>query len=154
MKIDALDKEILNIIQEKNSCTPKVSLISKKTGKPTTTIYERLKKLEKTGAIKTYSAILDPVKIGKPVTAYMFATMKLGEDASAIAERLSKIKGVQEVCFTTGEWDFIIKVKLSDMDEYYKFSTESILKDTPGLLRANGRIIPRVYVETPRIEIE
>ncbi|MBT8295720.1 MAG: Lrp/AsnC family transcriptional regulator, partial [Gramella sp.] len=63
MKIDELDKKILKHLQEDSKKTNKE--ISNDLGLSVTAVYERIRKMEKSGVIKQYVALLDPEKIEK-----------------------------------------------------------------------------------------
>jgi len=121
-KMKPIDKKILKLIQEENLCVPRVTKIAHKLGLPTSTVHERLNKMKKFGVIKGYTAILDPEKLDKGFVAFVFGQMKLGEksDLEAAAGKLAKIPEVQEVYFIAGEWDYIVKLRVKDKNEYYK----------------------------------
>jgi len=57
IKLDAIDLKILRILQE--DCKKTAKEISEKLNLTISPIYERIKRLEKTGVIKNYVAILD-----------------------------------------------------------------------------------------------
>ena len=143
---DHLDKEILHLLQSGEAACPNVSFIAKALKKPTTTIHSRIKKLEKKGVVKEYIAVLDPKKLGHPVTAFMLLQMKPGEDPDKVSAKLAKIQGVKEIHFTTGEWYFLLKLKVKDLNEYYKISGEEVVR-MPELSEIVGMIAPKSHKE-------
>ena len=86
---------------------------------PRATIQERLKRLVESGVIRKFVAVPDYSKIGKQVTAYVFVTFRSEENVSqrSLAERVSKIPGVHEVSVISGEWDIMLKVRASSVEE-------------------------------------
>ncbi len=67
--IDEIDRKILMLLQEDGRLTNAV--IAEAVGLTTSTVYERIKKLEKKGVIKKYVAVVDPIALGKPITAFV-----------------------------------------------------------------------------------
>ena len=63
MNLDNTDKKILTLLQQNSKQTNKQ--ISHQLNLSVTAVYERIKKLEKGGVIKTYTAIIDTDKVGK-----------------------------------------------------------------------------------------
>ncbi|MHA1835102.1 MAG: Lrp/AsnC family transcriptional regulator, partial [Candidatus Baldrarchaeia archaeon] len=62
MKLDEKDIKILNLIQE--NCKLTAREIAKRINSPITTVFARIKRLEKRGIIKGYKAILNAEKLG------------------------------------------------------------------------------------------
>ena len=86
---------------------------------PRATVQERLKRLVESGVIRRFVAVPDYSKIGKQVTAYVFVNFRSEEDVSqrSLAEHVSKIPGVYEVSVISGEWDIVLKVRASSVEE-------------------------------------
>ena len=74
MKLDETDIRILNILQENARITNKD--IAKKLGLSITPVFERIKKLEKSGYIKKYVALVDHQKVNKGMTVFVFIQSK------------------------------------------------------------------------------
>jgi Lrp/AsnC family transcriptional regulator for asnA, asnC and gidA len=151
MKITTNDKKILNLVQSLEYCVPKVTKIAKKLKMHPATVHSRLKKMQKDGLLTGYSAHVDSKKCGKPVTAFMLMNVELHKKVEEVGARLGKIKGVQEVHYTSGEWDLLAKVKVDSLDDYYRFSAENALQ-IEGISRTRGIIIPNTFKETAAID--
>lgn len=119
--LDQIDKQILSLLQENSRITNKE--LSEKLGLSTTPIFERVKKLEKSGLIKKYVAILDRKVAGKGLLAISAVILKHHSKA-LIESFIKKIEALPEVleCYhTTGKSDFLMKIAVADMDEYQDF---------------------------------
>ena len=68
MKLDELDIKILRLLQKDAKLTNKA--LSAKLALSVTAIYERIKKLEKTGFIEGYVALISKEKVGKSFVAF------------------------------------------------------------------------------------
>jgi DNA-binding Lrp family transcriptional regulator len=115
--IDAKDTKILE--QLIHNGRKSVVEISDDLGIPRATVQERVNKLIHSGVIKKFIAIPDYGKIGKQVTAYIFVAFKSEENVSQrnLAEQISKISGVYEVSVISGQWDILLKVRASSVEE-------------------------------------
>jgi len=133
MKLDKKDILLLNELQK--DCKQNLKKLSRKLNMSITTVYDRMKKLEKNGVIKGYKAILDPKKTGNSASAYIFIktetfTSDSGEplSQSEIGNKLAKLPEVSEVYIIPGEFDFLIKIRGKDIDEIANFVIEKLRK--------------------------
>lgn len=121
MILDATDKAILNLLQEDAKLTNKV--LSLKLSLSVTAIYERVKKLEKLGVINRYVALLSKEKIGKSFVA--FCHIKLVQHTQENVKRFEKevveIEEVLECYHLSGDYDYLIKVHVENMEAYRNF---------------------------------
>ncbi|MBT8318907.1 MAG: Lrp/AsnC family transcriptional regulator [Gramella sp.] len=121
MKIDELDKKILKHLQEDSKKTNKE--ISNDLGLSVTAVYERIRKMEKSGVIKQYVALLDPEKIEKGFM--VLCQIKLIQHKKNFLNQFEKeVTSLPEVieCFhVSGDFDYILKVLVKDMDAYREF---------------------------------
>ena len=72
--MDSADKKILKYLQQNSNFS--IKEIANNVGLTITPVYERIRKLEKEGVIKNYSAILDPIKLGVKITIIVNITIK------------------------------------------------------------------------------
>jgi len=121
MEFDRIDKKILNLLQENSKITTRQ--LSLKLNLSTTAIYERVKKMERTGVIEKYIALLNRKSLGRELM--VFTHIKLERHSQYnIHDFESKITLFEEVheCFhISGDYDYILKMTFSDMDEYRNF---------------------------------
>jgi len=120
-KLDNTDIKILELLQENSKITAKT--IGENLNLSQTPIFERIKKLEKEGYIKNYMAVLSEWKLGLKQTVFIGITLK-GHTRSYLEKFLSKVNNFPEVleCYqVTGNFDFILKVIVKDIDAYQTF---------------------------------
>ncbi|KON31284.1 AsnC family transcriptional regulator [miscellaneous Crenarchaeota group-15 archaeon DG-45] len=120
MQVDERDLEVLRLLQGDAKASARE--IGRRVGSPITTVYSRVKRLEDSGVIKGYKAVLDAAKLGRPTTAFILAsfayrTPGLEEplDQRRIAREVARLPEVQEVHIIAGDWDILIKVKARDV---------------------------------------
>ena len=125
-KLDNIDKKILQLLQQDARMT--IKEISSRLNLSTTPIFERIKKLEKSGIIDRYVAVLNPQKLGKKLTA--FANISISdpskEAVDAFVNRVIQFPEVMECHYVTGTSDFMIKVLVADIEKYNHFVLNKI----------------------------
>ncbi len=121
MQLDAIDKKILKFLQQDAKQTTKE--LSLKTNLSITAVYERIKKLEKNKVIKRYTVLLDKTLIGKDFT--VFCHIKLTKPEKEIIQQfekeISQLDEVMECFHVSGDYDYILKVHVADMNAFREF---------------------------------
>ncbi|MCF8884694.1 MAG: Lrp/AsnC family transcriptional regulator [Aigarchaeota archaeon] len=102
--------------------------IASKLGLPRTTVQERINKMKKEGVIKRFTVEVDHSKLGKPTTAFILVSFMPGCHLSQkeLARNISNLPDVEEVHVITGEWDIIVKVRGSSIQEIGDLVVEKI----------------------------
>ena len=119
--MDAIDKKLLGLLQEDTKKTTKE--LSMVLNLSVTAVYERIKKLEREGVISKYVAILDRNKVEKAFV--VFCHIKLIQHTkdfvTTFESEVVKLTEVLECFHVSGDYDYILKVHVKDMDEYREF---------------------------------
>lgn len=119
--LDDIDMRILKLLQAKSNLTTKE--LAAKVNLSTTPVFERVKKLEKAGYIKNYIAILDAEKLNKGLM--VFCNIRLKEHTRDIGNQFVKdillLEEVTECYNISGDYDFFLKILVSDMKSYQNF---------------------------------
>jgi DNA-binding Lrp family transcriptional regulator len=115
--LDDKDKTIIKMLKSNSRLRTKE--ISKKMGIPRTTVHHRIKKLIEDGIIKKFTVIPDYKKTGTPVTAFILVSFLPTMDTKQreVAQKIAELEGVCEVHLISGEWDIIIKVRSSSLEQ-------------------------------------
>lgn len=120
--LDQIDREILKILQTDAKTVAKS--IAEQLGLTKTPVYERMKRLEQDGYIKKYVALLDTQKIEQSITVFSFVSLE-SQKGPMMDDFFKQVKNYPEVteCFVVGgEFDFLLKVVVKDLDAYYDFA--------------------------------
>lgn len=124
--LDETDVKILHLLQQDS--TLKTRELSEKLNLSYTPVYERVRRLEKEGIIKSYVAIVDREKVGKKLMA--FCNIALKEHSKVMGEKFVKaVIAMPEVmeCFNiSGDYDFLLKVIVEDMSQYQQFLMQKL----------------------------
>ena len=131
MSIDEKDRQIMRLLQE-DAKTP-AKKISRKIESPITTVYAKIKRMEKLGIIKQYRAILDSKKLDKGTTAFILTSFVYRPEGREkplsqrdVAKQIAAFPEVQEVHIITGGWDILIKVKADHVDTLGKLVMDKL----------------------------
>lgn len=152
-KIKPIDKKILKLIQDKDLCVPRITKIAHELQLPTSTVQARIKKLQEMDVIKGFTVLVNSEKLEKNYVAFVLGQAKLGKDVDLDkpAKELVKIPQVQEVFFITGDYDYLVKLRVKDEEEYYKV----IQKVAQCFeVRGKGIIAPKCFKDSPKIVID
>ena len=89
----------------------------------------RLQRLEASGVITHYAAIVDPRKVGLGVTAHLDVMLdKQAEHArSTFRNAVQRWPEVLTGYALTGQWDYSLKVVARDLDAYARFLMDKVL---------------------------
>lgn len=121
MTLDTIDKKLLKLLQEDSKRTTKE--LSLKLDLSVTAVYERIKKLEREKIIEKYVALLDRNKIQKGFV--VFCHLKLmqhtKEFISQFEKEVIKLTEVLECFHVSGDYDYILKICVENMEEYREF---------------------------------
>lgn len=113
--VDDIDRQVLRTLQE-NGRAPN-SALAAEAGLTPTPMLQRLKRLEQTGVIRKYMAIVDPVAAGCPTLAFVHVTLKSHELGlhKSFVDLVQKLDEVLECHHIAGEEDFLLKVAVPDI---------------------------------------
>ena len=126
MKLDSIDTQLLNFLQKDAKQTNKE--LASKLDMSVTAVYERIKKLEKAGVIANYVALLNKESIGRAFIA--FCHIKLVKHSQDLVNQFEKevatIDEVLEVYHLSGDYDYLLKVHVKDMESFRKFMVNKL----------------------------
>ncbi|TLU66272.1 leucine-responsive transcriptional regulator Lrp [Thalassotalea litorea] len=126
-KLDRIDKNILSELQ-KHGRLSNVEL-SKRVGLSPTPCLERVKKLEVDNVITGYSANLNPDYLG--ASLLVFVEITLSRTSPDVFEEFSKavqrLDVIQECHLVSGNFDFLLKTRVSDMQAYRNLLGDTLL---------------------------
>src|SRR5574344_399099 len=120
-RLDETDLSILRTLQNNSNLTTKE--LAARVHLSTTPVFERLRRLQNDGYIKKYIAILDAEKLHYGFMVFCQVKMKQvnAKIAKDFAEAIGAMPEVAECYNTSGEFDFLLKIHVTDMTVYRNF---------------------------------
>jgi len=126
IKLDATDRKILELLQKNSNITN--AQLAKEIGLSPAPTLERVNKLENTGVIKSYHAVIDNSSVGLGVSTFVMVTLK-GHNKANINKFNKAIHDIEEIIechHITGAGDFILKIVCSDIAAYQQLMLEKV----------------------------
>jgi Lrp/AsnC family leucine-responsive transcriptional regulator len=134
--LDKTDRKILAILQSDGRLTNQE--IAERVNLSPSPCLRRIKRLEETGVIRQYVALLAPERIGLGLLAYVNVRLEKHSDApgaggsrSPRADFAASVENWPEVvaCYAmTGEMDYLLRVHVEDMEHFSHFMMDTLLR--------------------------
>ncbi len=153
--IDEIDAKILDLLQTDGRLTN--AAIAEKVGLTTSTVYERIKKLEKKEIIQRYVAVVDPQKLGKPITAFIRLVIGTapGEDYAACKQDfVAKCRAESDVleCHSVaGEECYLLKIRVASTYNLEKLLER--LRSYTLVAKSTSSIVMSTFKEDTKISM-
>lgn len=112
--MDAIDVKILECLQENSRIN--ASLIGEQINMSVSAVIERIRKLEASGIIKQYTAILNSKLLGKDTTAFISVRLEHPKYNENFMESVKTQSEIIECYYLTGDFDYILKVITSSTE--------------------------------------
>lgn len=106
--MDNLDTKIIKLLQSNARVT--ASEIASEINLSVPAVSERLKKLENSGVIMQYTAIVDPEHFNKTLMALVFVTLERPQFSEIFAEFVMEQNDILECHYLAGDYDYALKV--------------------------------------------
>jgi len=153
MKLDETDIKILEIIQSDGRITN--TKLASMIGISQPAMLERVRRLESSGVISGYNAVLDREKIGLEVMVFVAVSLALHQLAS-VDKIKKKIVGFPEVleCYqVSGDDDLILKVALENVNSYMDFVMNKLSKIS-GIRKVKSSFVLSTVKDTNTFSLE
>ncbi|BAK65384.1 proline dehydrogenase transcriptional activator [Sphingobium sp. SYK-6] len=116
--LDAFDRKILDILLRDGRIP--ITELAAQVGLSKTPCQNRVRKLQETGVIRGYRAIIDPRRLGLDHVA--FTEVKLSDTREAALEEFNRavrrIPEVEECHMIASNFDYLLKVRTADIRRY------------------------------------
>ena len=128
MKLDETDIKLINLLQ--NDCKQSIKELAAQLNLSIAPVHERIKKIEKAGLIKKYVALVDLELINKPMINY--CNVSITKHNTELFKEFEKIvramDEVMECHYVSGNYDYLLKVVTSNINEYQNFILNKLSK--------------------------
>jgi Lrp/AsnC family leucine-responsive transcriptional regulator len=126
--LDDIDKHLLKLLQNDSKQTNKA--LSNALGLSVTAVYERIRKLENNGIIKHYVALVEKKAIDKAFVAFCHVKLvqHLQDYVIKFEREVRKLDEVLECYHISGDYDYLLKVLVEDMEEFREFMVKKLTR--------------------------
>ena len=152
VKLDEIDLRILAILQKKGRITN--AKLASQVGLSAPPMLERVKKLERTGVIKGYRAILDAKRLGR--SFFVFAALNVDvlelSNVETFERAMANMPEVLECHHIAGNIDFLLKINVFDQEHFKNFVTNHLAKIT-GIRQIRSWVVLSTVKESTELDI-
>ncbi len=124
MVMDSLDYKVLSFLM--NDGRAAWSDLASKLGMSAPAAAERVRKLEESGVIKGYAALIDSESVGLEMTAFIAVNLERPSHRTNFLAKISSLPEVQECHHVTGDHDYLLKVRCSDAADLDRIISDEI----------------------------
>jgi Lrp/AsnC family leucine-responsive transcriptional regulator len=150
--LDRVDRRILSLLRADGRMAH--AAIAKEVGLSGPAVHERVRKLEQTGVISSYSAILDPEVLERPHVAFVQVTLRDGEEFAVddpIVARICDETDVLELHRIAGEDCYLVKVRTATNRDLERLLRR--IRQIHGVARTRTTIVLSTELERPSIDV-
>jgi len=149
--LDAIDRKLLALIQDDAKLSQ--AELAKAVGLTAPSVNERVRKLERSGVIRGYVALLDERKLGHDITAFVEIFIEHPKFESGFIQSVGELDEVLECHHITGEFSLLLKVRVKDMAAFRRLLIEK-LNSVRGVRQTRTLMVLATAKEQRRIKIE
>lgn len=133
ISLDRTDLRILDLLQNHGRLSNQE--IAERVALSPSPCLRRIKRLEDSGVIRQYVALVDPDRVGLGLLAYV--SVKLEKRGKMPMEEFgARVQGWPEVaaCYAmTGDMDYLLRVHVRDLQHFSRFVMDQLLRQ-PGVV--------------------
>jgi Lrp/AsnC family leucine-responsive transcriptional regulator len=152
LRLDSIDRRILKELQADGRIS--FTDLAPKVGLTTSPCLERVRRLERAGVIKGYTATLDPgaLDAGMLVFVELSLTYTTPEIFAEFKRAIARLPEILECHLVSGDFDYLIKMRVPDMNAYRALLGQ-LLVHLPGVRNSKTLVVMEEVKETTRIPI-
>ncbi|MDG1935637.1 MAG: Lrp/AsnC family transcriptional regulator [Paracoccaceae bacterium] len=152
MKLDGIDRTILNVLQRKGRISN--AELADLVNLSASACHRRVQRLEKDGFIREYVALLSSRKIGVPTTVFVEITLSAQADEvlESFEQAVARIPNVLECHLMAGTADYTLKVVAEDTDDFARIHRQHLTR-LPGVAQMQSSFALRTVFKTTALPI-
>jgi Lrp/AsnC family transcriptional regulator, leucine-responsive regulatory protein len=147
--LDATDRAILELLQD--NCKQPLAAIGEKVGLSAPAVVERIHKLEEAGVVLGYTALLDPRKLGRDITAFIGVSTDRPGAIDRVEAQVVAMDEVLECHHVTGGYTLMVKVKTRNTESLERLIDS--VRGVDGVSRTETMVVLSTRTERSRIAL-
>ena len=146
-ELDRIDRKILDILQRQGRIS--MTELAEQVGLSTSPCSERVRRMEREKVITGYHAKVDPAALGKTLLVFVEITLssKSGDVFDKVRQELLHLPEVMECHLVSGDFDYLIKARISEMSDYRRLLGNILLK-LPSATESRSYVVMEEVKET------
>jgi len=125
--MDTIDRQILRCLQADGSLS--VAALAAQVGTSTASCWRRVRSLEAAGVLGRTVRLVDARKVHRGVNVMCQVRLKshAPESRRSFERLLESHEEIMECYSMSGEWDYLLRIVVADIDEYERFLMKHVL---------------------------
>ena len=146
-ELDRIDRKILRILQDEGRIS--FTELGERVGLSTTPCTERVRRLERENVITGYHARVDPQQVKASLLVFVEISLayKSGDIFEEFRRAALRLPNVLECHLVSGDFDYLIKARMSEMASYRKLLGSTLLT-MPHVRESKSYIVMEEVKET------
>jgi Lrp/AsnC family transcriptional regulator, leucine-responsive regulatory protein len=150
--IDATDRRLLAVLQRNGRITN--AELSEQVNLSPSACHRRVERLEQSGLIAGYVALLDARAMGKPTTVFVEITLQsqAEELLDAFELAVARVPDILECHLMAGTADYLLKILTEDTEDFARIHRQHLAR-LPGVAKMQSSFALRTVVKTTAISV-
>lgn len=146
-ELDRIDRQILDILQREGRIP--MTELAERVHLSATPCADRVRRMERDGVIVGYYARVNPQALGRNLLVFLEIKLsaKSGDVFERVKEELRYVPEVMECHLVSGEFDYLVKARLPEMNAYRRLLGD-ILKRLPAAASSHSYVVMEEIKET------
>jgi len=138
--VDALDRQVLLALQADGRISNLA--LARSLGLSPSAMLGRVRRLERSGVIRGYRAVIDPAALDVTVRAFVLARLREHSEQSlrSFEEGIQSVPGVRACYHVTGQFDMVVELAVRDLDHLSQLIRVDIAR-IPGVMNLETMLI-------------
>jgi len=152
-KLDRIDKSILRELQQDGRLS--FVELAEKVGLSTSPCLERVRRLERSGLIRRYTALLDPSALNASLLVFVEISLNYtsGDIFEEFRHAVQRWPQILECHLVAGDFDYLLKIRIKNMASYRSLLGE-ILHTLPGVRDSRTLVAMETVSESTALMID
>ena len=152
IELDPTDRRILAVLQRNGRITN--AELAAEVALSASACHRRVQRLEETGLIRGYVALLDARKLERPTTVFVEITLsgQADELLDAFERAVRQIPDVLECHLMAGTADYLLKIVVEDTDDFARIHRQHLAR-LPGVAQMHSSFALRTVFRTTAIPV-
>jgi Lrp/AsnC family leucine-responsive transcriptional regulator len=148
-RLDDIDIRLLEMLQEHGRTSQHD--LAQAVGLSSPAVAERLRKLEERGIIRQYTVMVDPRRVGRDVTAFIFVGINGSHHYPAFRQNVARHPEVLECHSVTGQGSHLLKIRTDSTSTLEGLLAE--IQAWPGVQWTTTSIVLSTIKETSALSL-
>jgi len=150
--MDATDARILAVLQKRGRISN--ADLSEAVNLSASACHRRVQRLEETGIIRDYVALLDPRKLDRPTVVFVEITLSAQADEvlDAFEKGVKLIPDVLECHLMAGTADYLLKITARDTEDFARIHRKYLAR-LPGVAQMHSSFALRTVRQTTALPV-